>query len=119
MEWAQIVSGKGIQHMRHITGFVYLLAVCLLSTASLFAQTTGLSGTVMDPSGAVIPNANVTVTNTQTGAQRTAASDDQGRYSVPQLQPGSYQVKATASGFAELVIARVDLLVNEPRVLPL
>ena len=65
-----------------------LVGICALSAfaaAALFAQTASLSGTVSDPTGAVIPKATVTVTNTQTGAKRSDVSDAQGRYTISQL----------------------------------
>src|SRR5664280_642477 len=94
-----------------------LIATCAFSVfavASLFAQTTSLSGTVSDPTGAVIPKATVTVTNTQTGAKRTDTSDAQGRYTIPQLPPGTYSLMAQVAGFNDLTIQRIELLVNTP-----
>src|SRR5208283_3903225 len=54
---------------------------------------------VMDATGAAIPGATVTITNRATGLQRTARTDDQGRFNFPQLAPGTYSVNAEASGF--------------------
>jgi hypothetical protein len=87
----------------------------MFSGLSLFAQAlTSLSGTVKDPSGAVVPGANVTLTNVLTGAQRQDTSDSAGRYSFPQLQPGKYKMSAVAQGFSEQVINSIELLVNTP-----
>jgi hypothetical protein len=58
-------------------------------------------GVVNDPNGSVIVGAIVTVTNTATGFQRTVQTDDGGRFTFPQLRPGSYMVRVTASGFQE------------------
>src|SRR5215469_4848837 len=102
--------------MRQLLGF-FLLS--LLLAATLFGQTTYLTGTVSDPSGAVVPNATVTVTNLDTGAQRTTTSDSQGRYTIPQVTPGPYKVAAKAPGFAEAAIARIELLVNQPATVPI
>ena len=91
------------------------VALCLGSVLSLFGQAlTSLSGTVIDPSGAVVAGATVAITNTLTGAQRQEKSDSAGRYSFQQIQPGKYKVTATASGFAEQIINDVELLVNTP-----
>jgi hypothetical protein len=87
--------------------------------ATLFAQTTSITGTVADPSGAVVPAATITITNLDTGAQRSTASDSQGRYTIAQVTPGPYKVSTKAAGFAEAVVGRVDLLVNQPATLPL
>ena len=67
-------------------------------------RTTGqLSGTVLDPSGAAIPNAQVTVNEPATGFTSSANTSSAGAYSFAELQPGNYQVTATAPGFAQAV----------------
>jgi outer membrane receptor protein involved in Fe transport len=72
--------------------------------AAAQSQTAGaISGVVKDPNGAVVPNAAVTVRNEQTNAEQSATTDDEGRFRVPQLQPGNYTVRVTASGFGEAV----------------
>ncbi len=78
------------------------LAVLCLLTSSMFGQTeTGqITGNVVDPSGAAIPKAAVTVKNVATGATRTFTTDSSGTYLVPNLPPGEYQVSASAAGFA-------------------
>ena len=92
-----------------------LLLLVTLSGLSLFAQAlTSLSGTVTDPSGAVVPGATVTLSNVLTGAQRHDTSDSAGRYAFPQLQPGKYKMSAIAQGFSEQVINNIELLVNTP-----
>jgi hypothetical protein len=94
-----------------------LIGICfvsLLTAASLCAQTASLSGTVSDPTGAVIPKAAVTVTNTQTGAKRSDTSDAQGRYTISQLSPGTYSLTAQVVGFNDVTVQRIELLVNTP-----
>ena len=78
------------------------LFACLLLATSVNAQTVGatVSGTVADPSGSVIPNAQITIRNTATGTVTTVTSNAQGFYSAPNLQPGDYILRATAGGFA-------------------
>src|SRR5262245_7261968 len=98
---------------------VGVLALALLVASGSFAQTSSLNGTVMDPSGAVLPNASLTLLNVETGAQRQTVSDSQGHYNIPQLPPGSYKLTATAPGFADLTVNKVELRVNEPATLAL
>jgi hypothetical protein len=76
--------------------------LCLGITTRLKAQTVGatLSGTITDASGAVVPKANITITNTATGVVRTASTNQVGVYSAPNLQPDDYTVAASAPGFA-------------------
>jgi hypothetical protein len=90
-------------------------AVVLLGATTLAwaqAGTAGLTGTVRDSQGAVLPGATVTATNPATGADRTTVTNDSGNYSVPGLPPGNYTVKIELSGFSpyirENAILRVD-----------
>jgi hypothetical protein len=74
----------------------------ILFAGSVFAQgetTSAIGGTVSDPTGASMPGVTVTVANRETGLQRTAKTDNEGRYNFPQLQPGNYSVKVQAEGF--------------------
>jgi outer membrane receptor protein involved in Fe transport len=78
------------------------LWLCILLPASCFAQTEGgatLNGTITDPSGAAVPNAKVTVTNTQTGYARTAETSNAGLYSFTALPVGTYDLSIDAAGF--------------------
>lgn len=89
------------------------LAVLLSSVSLLSAQSTAtLSGTVMDPSGAVVPNAAVAVTSLATGIERNTVSDGAGYFTAPSLQPGDYSVTVTAPGFAKYVVQRLTLEVD-------
>src|ERR1700710_1974016 len=79
-----------------------LLALCMLTIPSpLSAQTvTGsVGGTVTDPSGAVVPNAQVTAHNVATGVDTRATTNAAGIYSNRFLPIGQYEVTVTASGF--------------------
>jgi hypothetical protein len=61
--------------------------------------TSAIVGSVTDPTGAAIPAATVTVTNIENGLKRSLKTDDAGRFSFPQLKPGTYLVKAEADRF--------------------
>ena len=77
-----------------------VLLVVFITCAGLRAQENAeLSGTVTDPSGAVVPNATVTLTNTATGEIRTATSNGAGLYFFPGLNHGIYDMKVDAQGF--------------------
>src|SRR5512146_3004708 len=67
-------------------------------------------GRVVDSSGAVIPRANIVVTNKDTGVTETTTSNDAGEYQVLALNPGRYSVKISASGFETVV--RDDLVLH-------
>lgn len=83
---------------------IYLvgLLLLLLGFSSLaFGQVEAtLVGTVTDPSGSVIPNVAITVTQTATGEVRSTVTNDAGQYTLPDLHIGPYSVKADAPGFA-------------------
>ena len=98
-------------------GFLFLLLACV--GVGLFGQSSSITGNVTDPTGAVIPGATITMHNTESGAERTTVADAQGRYTVQQLPPGSYKITAKASGFSDVVIERVELLVNQPATIEL
>jgi hypothetical protein len=70
-----------------------------LVTGVAFAQTGSIVGQVSDPSGAVISNAQVSVTSTLTGLTRTSTTTSAGLYSLPALQPSTYEITVTANGF--------------------
>src|ERR1700676_1576659 len=77
--------------------FLFVLLVALIGfSASAFAQQTTIVGTVTDPSGAVVPNVTVTLTNTETGATHVIPTNDAGQYVAVDLQIGHYSVKAEA-----------------------
>src|ERR1700745_14996 len=90
-----------------------LLAIVLFAAPSR-AQVAGatLSGTVNDPSGAVVPNAQVAARNTATGVTRAATTDSAGFYSIPNLLPGTYEVTVTAPGFSTAVQSSIELAVG-------
>ena len=92
-----------------------LLAGCLLlGTVGAYGQTLGsIAGEVRDASGAIIPEAKVTATNTGTNAQRSALTNAAGEYAFPSLPPGMYQLKAERSGFKTLLRSQVEIQVQQ------
>jgi hypothetical protein len=101
--------------------FKLLLSVALvvnmlaLAPRTLWAQdaTGRVIGTITDPSGLVIQNATVTVTNTSTSVARTTKTDREGNYQVLQLPIGPYAAKVDASGFATAETKPVELRINQ------
>jgi outer membrane receptor protein involved in Fe transport len=90
--------------------FTLLLAA---NSISLSAQATGsIVGTVTDESGALLPGVTIEVTNTATNQTRTAVSGDNGNYTIPLLQPGPYQVRASLAGFKAVVREAVTVTVE-------
>ena len=98
------------------------LAVFWLVTGApgLMAQSAGtgaLAGTVTDSSGAVIPNATVTVSNTDTNQSRTSTTGNDGTYKFALLPPGTYRVRFSAVGFKAAEVPSVTVNVTETPVL--
>ena len=94
------------------TVFLSLLLLCLPVLAS--AQEATIVGTVADPSGAVVPNVAILVTNVDTGATRSLVTNDLGQYVVPGLPIGKYDLTAKAAlGFKVEESKGVVLNVND------
>jgi hypothetical protein len=94
------------------------LAACLLLLAFPFGAgaqefRATLTGQVTDPTGAVIPNAAIKATNTETGSIYTASTSNAGVYYIPYVLPGVYRVEASASGFKTMVQENVTLLAGK------
>ena len=104
-------------HHRGRILFVFAL-LAVMSVTGLFAQGVNgtISGTVTDPSGAAIAGATVEVKNTATQVARTVTTNAQGRYSVPELIVGSYDVRISMMGFQSSVQSGVPVVVGGERV---
>jgi Carboxypeptidase regulatory-like domain/TonB dependent receptor len=90
----------------------------LLSFSVAWGQAdTSIRGVVTDPSGASIPKAQVTLTNTATGSERHAESNGSGAYELLQLSPGPYRLTVEAPGFKKYEATNLQLLVNSPATL--
>src|ERR1051326_6594845 len=98
--------------MKNLPRFVFVrLAVCGLAVTSVFAQTekAQLSGIITDKSEAAIPGAGITVVNSATGIKRTAVTNETGRYVVPFLDPGTYEIVIQKEGFQTLSRSAIKL----------
>ncbi|MEO5857926.1 MAG: TonB-dependent receptor [Pyrinomonadaceae bacterium] len=102
-----------------MTPFRLLIAAVglILSAGStlVFAQsnTSGITGTVTDPNGAVIPNATVVARNIDTNAKRTVTSNGEGFYSIPQLPVGTYEITISVQSFKEQSFPNVVVSVGQ------
>jgi hypothetical protein len=86
-----------------------------LCAGALFAQTAQFTGRVTDPSQAVIPSAEVTVTNAGTGIARQVRANSEGYFTVPALPPGTYSITSRAGGFKP--VTSRGIAINEGQVL--
>jgi hypothetical protein len=94
------------------TRSLLLFGVCAILATTLSAQvviTSNIVGTVTDPQGAVIPDANVTLRNLDTGVQRKVTTSESGDYRFPNLIAGHYKVEVLKQGFAKAMSTTVAL----------
>src|SRR5579862_4710989 len=77
----------------------FLFAILMAATLYSFAQDATIVGTVTDLTGAVVPNAVVTLTNVERGTSRSSVTNSDGQYVVPSLSIGRYNVRAESKGF--------------------
>lgn len=91
---------------------VFLGLGTLLNEAPAQVLYGSLVGTVADQSGAGVPNAAVTITNSANGQTREVTADAEGRYQIPNVQPGSYELKVTATGFRTVARTGVTITIN-------
>jgi hypothetical protein len=96
--------------MKRLSAVAFLCAAC---TTAAFSQTGELTGTVTDSSGANVPAAGVTVTESDIGTSRRVSSNAQGIYTVPLLRPGTYKVTIEKPGFQSEVRDGIKLQVDQ------
>ncbi|HET8677732.1 MAG TPA: carboxypeptidase regulatory-like domain-containing protein, partial [Blastocatellia bacterium] len=95
-----------------------LLAFCMTASSALPAMAQSqasageIAGVVTDSAGAAVADATVKATNTQTGLERTATTNDEGLYRIVLLPPGKYNVSAEASGFTATAVNDVEVVVG-------
>src|SRR4051812_14036016 len=94
------------------------LLISMVMCTALWAQTTAqVSGTIKDQTGAVLPGAEVTVTQTDTGLTRNALTDETGSYVLTNLPIGPYRFEAGLPGFRTYVQTGIVLQVNSNPVI--
>jgi hypothetical protein len=104
--------------VREVWNFVAAGALALLigSGSALLAQSAGagtITGVLMDPTGALLPDATVVVHNVDTGTDRSTASNSSGIYIAAFLQPGRYEITASKEGFTTVVRKDLTLQVGQ------
>ena len=93
-----------------------MLFLVLGAAVHVYAQSAGtaeIRGTVTDPTGAVVPGAQVVVRNLDTGAERSLTTNEAGIYLAPLLQPGRYEVTLTKQGFTQVKSTNLALEVGQ------
>lgn len=93
-----------------------ILGVCLLAAAAVAqtAATARISGLVTDANGAVVAGATVKLTDKTTKEERSAVTNDEGRYAFPNITPGTYDLTITQQGFRTALFADVKAELQPP-----
>src|SRR5881275_3316943 len=93
-------------------------ALCVVPAQRAQAQATAtVSGTVRDSSGAILPDAGVVLHDTATNLDRATRTNSVGNYVIPQIQPGTYELRVSKQGFRSEVRSNVTLVVNQTATL--
>ena len=97
---------------------VAILTLALCTAAPCCGQIVGgaITGVVRDTTGAALPDATVTLTNLETRSQRTLTSNDVGRYGVPSVSVGHYELKIAKSGFQSQLRTGIDIVIGQTLV---
>jgi hypothetical protein len=103
MKWSRIMRSLPV-----------LLLILFVSSTSVWGQfgASTIRGAVTDPSGAVVPNATITITNLQTNLSRTQTTSSNGSFSFELIPPGEYKVEISGKGFRKSVLPSVKALVG-------
>src|SRR5882672_9153829 len=102
---------------RSISWLAVTALILLLSNPASAQRTTGtLRGQVLDPTGAVVPDVPVTITNQETGVSIKVTTTSAGTYAVPSLIPGLYKVSVEAKGFKSFLLRDVNVSANQDNV---
>jgi len=104
---------EGGNLMKHFAKVALLLSALVMSTHAFGQATTALTGTVQDPSRALIPGVEVTAVNDATGVETRAISNEAGIYNFAGLQPGTYTVRASLPSFQTRRFTQVALSANQ------
>src|SRR5580692_8650475 len=106
---------KGAIMLIDIGKLARYICASTLFTACFFGQTvsSSLQGTVVDPTGAVVANAAVKVTNSDTGNSRMASTESSGLFRILDLEPGTYSLTVASSGFKGYQQTNIVLSANE------
>jgi hypothetical protein len=108
-------SSATIRRVRVSIGFAVLFSLASLCSAQV--DRSGLSGTVTDPSGRLLPQAHITVVENATGLRREAISNAGGNYSIPELPVGTYTVTIEHQGFKKVEFVDVQQVIGRTRIL--
>src|SRR6185437_511077 len=104
---------RQLHSMRTILASLFLITTLCATTVFAQLDTGRITGTVFDPSGAIVPGATVTLTNTGTNAAQSMKSTSTGTYSFSGVRPGTYSLRAEAPGFQTFIADGLQIHVQQ------
>src|SRR6266481_9901771 len=103
-----------------VLGIIAFAGLLVLAPIASAQKTSGtITGTLTDPSGAVVPGATVSVVNERTAAARETMTNEEGSFSLPELEAGTYRLTVNKAGFKKLALKNVELHVADVTTLNL
>src|SRR5712664_561204 len=97
-----------------VIGIISFAGLLVLAPSASAQKTSGtITGTLTDPRGAVVPSATVSVVSERTGAARETVTNEQGSFSFPELEAGTYRLTVNKGGFKKLALKNVELHVAD------
>src|SRR5216683_2697845 len=112
------LSGFWLSCGRCLVCYALILGMALIVSMPAAAQriTGTLRGQILDPSGAAVPDAQVTATNQETGVSVKITTTSAGTYSFPSLIPGNYKIGVEAKGFKNFLKTEISVIANQDNV---
>ena len=117
MSHNESTSPNGIRRAKPLVIVLICVALCAASLAQT-TQVSQVSGRVSDPTGAVVPTAAVKITNIETGFTRSASTDADGAFVLPNLPVGQYKLEVQKQGFTSYIQQGIVLQVNTNPSIP-
>jgi Carboxypeptidase regulatory-like domain len=99
--------------IRALLALIFLCVAALNALAQADVSSATVKGTVIDPQGAAVPNATVTVKDLDQGIMRTGTTDSSGEFQVRLVRPGLHDITVEAQGFAQYLVKGVELTVGQ------
>jgi hypothetical protein len=116
---SKICSSWSVARLNTLLLATCLFVFCISSPAMAQRSASSLSGTVTDQSGAVVPTANMVITEISTGVSTTARTNGQGFYLISNLQPGTYKLHVEKAGFEGFERTGIVIQVGQPTTIDL
>src|SRR5580698_1339658 len=111
----KVAQRKPEKRMRNLRRLIFILTIAVYPSLNASGQEIAgsIRGTILDASGATVSGAKITAVQTETGLERTTATDAQGAYVFVELPIGHYRLEAEAKGFKKYVQEGITLDVNQ------